>query len=251
MDLNQLFFRAFEQQGANFLAFLLPDFKRRIKAKSWSEVISVLASFFQPEHAEPRYDPKKSGSTRRSSFRAIKHVRFGKEFKLTLRKYPPGGRSGWQLIWHMIRSCAALADWDYDFGKALADIGILDFLQGTDLADPLSLWNEREVQCAPFLARLSGVGWNTFDYVLRDLDCPGCVHLFKVDSTNAAFVAKMAADSVNRDRQRYLRVLSDSGVLARYPAAVVNIAIYAFFSSNCLNFHRRYYPCNWRLFAEA
>ena len=33
LDLNQLFFRAFEQQGANFLAELLPDFKQRIGAR--------------------------------------------------------------------------------------------------------------------------------------------------------------------------------------------------------------------------
>jgi len=244
LDLNQLFFRAFEQQGANFLAELLPDFKRRIEAESWSEVISALASFFQTEHAEPRYDPKKSGSTRRSSFRGIKHVRFAKEFKASLRRYPPGGRSGWQLVWHMIRSSAALAQWDYDFGKALRDVGVLEFLEETDSVDPtgaLRAWEIRRDSFSHFVGVLSGVGWNTFDYVLRDLCYPGCLFLFKVDSTNDALIQRIASP-INRDRSKYLQVLSDSGILDRYHVAVVNMAIYAFCSSSSLGFLKRIAP---------
>ena len=38
---------------------------------------------------------------------------------------------------------------------------------------------------------LTGIGWNTFDYILQDLQYPGSLSLFKLDSTNEAFVAKV------------------------------------------------------------
>ena len=62
--------------------------------------------------------------------------------------------------------------------------------------------------------------------------------LFKVDSTNDALMEKIGSP-INRDRAKYLEVLSDAGILDRYPVAVVNMAIYAFCSSSCLGFLNR------------
>ncbi len=151
------------------------------------------------------------------------------------------------MVWHMIRSSAALAHWDYDFGNALIDIGTLDFLENTDSANPsetLRAWAVRRDKFSHFVGVLSGVGWNTFDYVLRDLDHPGCLFLFKVDSTNDALIERIAS-SINRDRTKYLEVLFESGIFDRYPVAVVNMAVYAFCSASCLNFLNRIAPFSW------
>lgn len=175
-DLNQTFFRGFEQGGTDLLRDLLPSFKRRAGLRSWSEVIACLASLAQPEHLEPRYEPKKSGSIRRSSFRNVRQLEVGSAFIRALRKYPPGGRAGWQVVWHMIRSCSALAPWEHNFAAALNDIGVLGVLQngsGSVALDAQIAWKIRREWFSDFVARLSGVGWNTFDYMLRDLCCQG------------------------------------------------------------------------------
>ena len=125
---------------------------------------------------------------------------------------------------------------------------MLEFLENTDsrdLGEALGAWDIRKDQFNDFLDGFSGIGWNTFDYVLRDLHHPGCLFLFKVDSINDALIGKVAS-SINLDRSKYLSVLSDSGILDRFPIAAVNIAIYAFCSSSCLGFLSRIAVLNGR-----
>ena len=111
----------------------------------------------------------------------------------------------------------------------------------TDPAEALRAWEIRRDRFSQFVSVLSGVGWNTFDYVLRDLGYQGCLSLFKVDSTNDALVERIASP-INRDRTKYLNVLWDSGIFDHYPVAVVNMSIYAFCSSTCLGFLSRISP---------
>lgn len=240
-DLNQAFFRGFEQGGTDLLRDLLPRFKRRAGLRSWSEVIAALASLFQPEHLQPRYQPKKSGSTRRSSFRNVRQLEVGSAFIRALRKYPPGGRAGWQVVWHVIRACAALKDCGCDFERALTETGVLEFLRtahSVDAASTIQAWETRRNRFSGFVARLSGVGWNAFDYILRDLPYPGSLLLFKLDSTNSLFMEKVFGPT-NQDRGKYLDLIAETGILDYYPIAVVNMAIYAFSSLNCLGYMKR------------
>lgn len=240
-DINGVFFRAFEQQGCNFLTGLLPDLRHELGAESWSAVIRSLASVISDDDAKVGYNPKRSGSTRRPFFREIRKTTIGKHLISCLKKYPPGGRNGWQLFWAMMRACKSLQGSDYDFGKALRDAEVIGFLEKADRLDPvaaLASWETRRYWFSAFVNGLPKVGWNTFDYTLRDLQYPGCLLLFKLDSTNVAFMQKIGAD-VGEDRTKYLEVLDQIGILARYPPAVVNVAIYAFSSREQLGYANR------------
>jgi hypothetical protein len=64
---------------------------------------------------------------------------------------------------------------------------------------------------------LTGIGWNTFDYILRDLHYPGSLSLFKLDSTNETFVAKVFGRTLDGDRTAYLELLAQTGILDEYP----------------------------------
>jgi hypothetical protein len=70
--------------------------------------------------------------------------------------------------------------------------------------------------------RLTGIGWNTFDYILRDLNYPGCLSLFKLDSTNESFIDKGFGRKLNGDRTAYLELLAATGILDEYPPVVIN-----------------------------
>ncbi len=65
----------------------------------------------------------------------------------------------------------------------------------------LDRWRTRQVLFADFVAGLPGIGWNTFDYILRrDLPYRGCLMLFKVDSTNEDFMEKVFGRRLKGDR---------------------------------------------------
>ena len=125
-------------------------------------------------------------------------------------------------------------------------LGYWSFWRSSNYSSPaetLLAWEIRRDRFSHFVGLLSGVGWNTFDYVLRDLGHPGCLLLFKVDSTNDAMMERIGSP-INRDRSKYLDVLADLEILDRYPVAVVNMAIYAFCSGSCLGFLSRIVPSN-------
>jgi hypothetical protein len=85
---------------------------------------------------------------------------------------------------------------------------------------------------------LPGIGWSTFDYLLRDLHYPGCLSFFKVDSTNEAFIEKVFGRKLNGNRTKYLEILAETGILDEYPPAVINMAIYVFTSRSCFGYLR-------------
>lgn len=103
----------------------------------------------------------------------------------------------------------------------------------------LATWVDRRERFSDFVNGLPGIGWNTFDYLLRDLNYPGCLSLFKVDSTNEAFVEKVFGLRLNGNRTKYLEILADAGILEEYPPAVINMAVYVFTSRNCLGYTQR------------
>jgi hypothetical protein len=122
LDVNQLFFRAYEQQGSNCLGELLPEYKRLLGADTWARVVAALASLLDGvEREKGTYDRAKSGGLRRSFFRGVKERAGGPELVASVKKFPPRGMNGSQLLWQMMRGCAALQKWDYDFEKALRE----------------------------------------------------------------------------------------------------------------------------------
>ena len=102
----------------------------------------------------------------------------------------------------------------------------------------LATWIERRERFSELVNGLTGIGWNTFDYILRDLCYPGCLSLFKLDSTNETFIEKVFDRKLNGNRTRYLEILAETGILDEYPPAVVNMAIYVFISRSCLGYLR-------------
>jgi hypothetical protein len=199
-DFNFLFFRGYEQQGSNFLGNILPTYKLKRGDPPWSTVVATLGTLLDTETKALRYDRKQSGTLRRSFFRDIRTKGGGRELIATLKRHPPQGRNGWQLLWQMIRGCAALERWNFDFGRALRESGVIEYLEAPVPLDgewALATWADRREQFSGFVNGLPGIGWSTFDYLLRDLHYPGCLSLFKVDSTNEAFVEKAFGCKVN------------------------------------------------------
>jgi len=238
-DFNLLFFRVYEQQGSNFLANILPTYKLKLGDPPWSTVVATMGTFLDTQAKTLRYDRKQSGTLRRSFFREIRTKRGGRELIATLKQYPPQGRNGWQLLWQMMRGCAALERWGFDFGCALRESGVIEYLGAPLPVDgnwALATWTDRRERFSDFVNGLPGIGWSTFDYLLRDLQYPGCLSLFKVDSTNEAFVEKVLGHKLNGNRTKYLEGLADTGILDEYPPAVVNMAIYVFTSRSGLGY---------------
>jgi hypothetical protein len=238
-DFNLLFFRGYEQQGSNFLANILPTYKLRLGDPPWSTVVATLGTLLDTEAKALRYDRKQSGTLRRSFFREMRTKRGGEELIATLKQHPPQGRNGWQLLWQMMRGCAALEKWGFDFGRALRDSGVIEYLEAPVPVDgdwALATWVDRRERFSDLVNGLPGIGWSTFDYLLRDLHYPGCLSLFKVDSTNETFVEKVFASKVNGNRTKYLQILAETGILNEYPPAVINMAIYIFTSRSCLGY---------------
>ena len=73
---------------------------------------------------------------------------------------------------------------------------------------------------------------------MRDTHYPGSLSLFKVDSTNEAFIEKVFRSKVNGNRTRYLEIFAESAILDEYPPAVIYLAIYVFTSRNGLEYLR-------------
>jgi hypothetical protein len=81
----------------------------------------------------------------------------------------------------------------------------------------LATWVDRRERFSEFVNGLPGIGWNTFDYILRDLHYRGCLSLFKVDSTNEKFLNKVFAFKVSGNRTKCLEILANTGILEEYP----------------------------------
>jgi hypothetical protein len=121
-------------------------------------------------------------------------------------------------------------------------IGIIEFLK-----EPVTVsgeaairsWGERRRRFSDFVDGLTGIGWSTFDCILRDLQYPGCVMLFKLDSTNEAFIEKIFPLKVNGNRTKYLQLLAGTKIFDDYSPAVVNMAIYLFTSKSGLGYVTR------------
>jgi len=230
-DLNLLFFRGYEQQGSNFLADILPTYKLKLGGPPWSGVVQSLGTLLDADGRALRYDRKHSGTLCRAFFSQIKSRPGGKELIATIRQHSLRGRNGWQLLWQMMRGCAALEPWGHDFGRALQETGVIEYLEpGVPLEGEwaIATWVDRRERFSGFVNGLTGIGWNTFDYILRDLHYPGSLSLFKLDSTNEGFIEKVFGRKLNGDRTAYLELLADTGILDESPPAVVNMAMYAF-----------------------
>jgi hypothetical protein len=170
-DYNFLLFRGYEQQGSNFLANVLPAFKGKLGDPPWSAVVETLGTLLDTDAKANRYDHKQSGTLRRSFFQKIKTKRGGKELIAVLKQHSLRGRNGWQLLWQMMRGCAALKPWGYDFGRALRKTEVIEFLGAPvpvagDWA--LATWIDRREHFSELVNGLTGIGWNTFDYILRE-----------------------------------------------------------------------------------
>jgi hypothetical protein len=73
----------------------------------------------------------------------------------------------------------------------------------------LECWSERRERFSEFVNGLTGIGWNnTFDYILRDLHYPGCLMLYKLDSTNETFIEQLFGRKLNDNRTKYLELLA-------------------------------------------
>jgi hypothetical protein len=81
----------------------------------------------------------------------------------------------------------------------------------------LKSWSERRGQFSEFVNGLTGIGWNTFDYILRDVHYPGCLMLFKLDSTKEVFIEKVFGRELNGNRTKYLELLAETGILNEFP----------------------------------
>jgi hypothetical protein len=139
----------------------------------------------------------------------------------------------------MMRGCAALDKWGFDFGRALRESVVIEYLEAPVPVEgdwALATWVDRQERFSDFVNALPGIGWNTFDYLLRYLHYPGCLSLFKVDSTNETFIEKVFGSRVNGNRTKYLEILTETGILDEYPPAVINMAIYVFTSRSCLEY---------------
>jgi hypothetical protein len=238
-DPNLLFFRGYEQQGSNFLANVLPAYKLKLGNPPWSGLVEALGTLLDAEGRKLRYDRKQSGTLRRSFFQQIKTKRGGKELIAVLKQHSLRGRNGWQLLWQMMRGCAALEPWGYDFGRALQETGIIEYLEAPAPLEgewAIPTWDDRRERFSKFVNGLTGIGWNTFDYILRDLHYPGSLSLFKLDSTNDKFIEKVFGRKLNGNRTAYLELLAETGILDEFPPAVINMAIYAFTARSCLGY---------------
>ncbi len=248
-DPDQQFFWAFEQQGGDPTLFL-KRFKSAARLRTWGEVIAGLGRVYLETGMNPdaRYDRESMGGLGKAFWKKIAKATLGKEVVTALQDKPVGGRRGWGLTIYLLQSCAKLHQQKLTFSDWIAAEELGARLKSGPLESALEwrkAWSGDKAkpwEIPKTSLRLPGIGPNTFEYVLRDLAYPGSQHLFKVDSTNQAFVrsttlnkhAKEVPDQENHWREKYWKAISGSGLLTQYPIAVVNIAIYAALSEEYL-----------------
>jgi hypothetical protein len=66
----------------------------------------------------------------------------------------PQGRNGWQLFRQMMRGCASLESWCYDFGRARQASGVIEFLEPPVPVDGewvLATWVDRRERFSDFV----------------------------------------------------------------------------------------------------
>ena len=132
----------------------------------------------------------------------------------------------------MLHACSILTEAGGDFEAFLPENGVFEILR-TDLptnsrSNFLREWKSRERVLSKIAARLPGVGANTLQYVLRDLDYPGCLSLFKLESNNQKIFTLLFGEATANNREKLVERLVRSGVHRCYPLAVINMACYAF-----------------------
>lgn len=170
---------------------------------------------------------------------------FGPALVKALRGKPIGGRAQFMTAFRILKSCGFLQNEGLSFSAWIEREGLLGQLaeQGWEPGNYREHrswrkeWSRASSQPwgVPHLVdHIEGIGPDTFEYILRDLACPGSLNLFKVDSTNHAFVKGSSLSNhvpgecvgSKPDRKEYWQSLYDSGSLASFPPAVINIAIY-------------------------
>lgn len=248
-DPDQQFFWAFEQQGGDPTPFL-KEFKSKTRLETWGEVIRKLGRVYLETKTNPdtTYDRETMGGIDKAFWTKMAKIPYGQEVLATLRQNPVRGIAGWKLAIYLLQSCGKLEQRELTFGKWMDNEKWATTLKGGPLESALE-WRKswsadknRPWEIPETSFRLPGVGHNIFEYILRDLSYPGSQHLFKVDSTNQAFVrsttlnshAREVPDQENHWREKYWKAIHGSGILSQYPMAVVNIAIYAALSEGCL-----------------
>ena len=235
-------FCAFEVMGSDPMPFL-KAFKSSAGLKSWSAVTKELGriyletgmtteSTFLPEHIR--------GVDAQFWRHSVRRVAGGDQLVETLRDYPLKGRGGWKIVLQLLQSCASLTQEHATFSEWIQRNGWTRKLNGISQLhlewrkswahSPTRPWEPPKLPI-----RLPGIGQNTFEYILRDLPYQNSAHLFKADSTNQAFVrgtslARHSQEVPDREqswREKYWKAIYGSGILKKYPIAIINIAIYA------------------------
>ncbi len=72
------------------------------------------------------------------------------------------------------------------------------------------------------------MGANTLQYVVRDLDYPGCLSLFKLESNNEKIFTLLFDEATAHSREKLVETLDRLRVVRSYPLAAINMACYAF-----------------------
>jgi len=243
-DLNERFFSAYETRGGSPLDYngkpgFLKLLRRNLDIGSWSGLIQKMGQLLPPEQRNAKYERHYAGSATAPFYRQIATTEVGKQLLAAIDEAPIGGGQQWQTLWRMLHACALLAESGGDFEAFLRESGVFEIL-GTDLpmdssANFLREWKSRERVLSKIAATLPGVGANTLQYVLRDLDYPGCMSLFKLESNNQKIFTLLFGEATAKNRAKLVDTLVRSGVHRSYPLAVINMACYAFGTRKHLN----------------
>ena len=231
----------------------LESFKTLTHIQYWGNAITELGRIFLYSGMNPavKYNREIMGSLDKPFWKKIGNMPGGQHLIRALKAHPMGGRAGWQLTYNLLRSCANLKNKGLTFSEWLTKGELVDLLQNGPIDSALDwriAWsgnNKTPWDIPNRSIDFPGIGPNTFEYILRDLVFPGSSHLFKVDSTNQRFVRlttlnNHAPEVPNREdrwREKYWKAMMASGILAKYPIAVVNIAIYAALSTDYLEIY--------------
>ncbi len=243
-DLNERFFSAYETRGGSPLDYngkpgFLKLLRRNLGVGSWSGLIRAMGQLLPPEQRNAKYDRHYAGSATAPFYGQTATTETGKQLLAAIEEAPIGGGQQWQTLWRMLRACAVLAESGCDFEAFLRESGAFEVLK-TDLptdssANFLREWKSREQSLSKIATALPGVGANTLQYVLRDLDYPGCLSLFKLESNNEKIFSLLFGEATANSRERLVQTLVRSGVHRSYPLAVINMACYAFGTRKHLN----------------
>lgn len=248
-DLDKKFFDGFAQMGADPLP-CIELFKSKAGLKTWDAVIRTLGNIGRNTmRLGFKYDRKTMGSLKSEFWRTTERLEYGPILIATIREKPIGGIGQYQTAIRILQSCAFLKNIEEEssFSAWIDKKGLLQRVENAQWYDGNSEavrnwrgdWNKSPTEpwkvpdCAHHL-KGKGLGPDTFEYIIRDAPYPGCLNLFKVDSTNQSFVKGTSLANHVRDvktsskigRKEYWEALYFSGALTKFPPAVINMAIY-------------------------